>query len=156
MSGEQTFWAYVRKGMRGRWHVQRHEDSVTRGIPDVSYAIDGAEGWIELKTLNDWPKRPTTPVRVDIKPEQVAWLEARGDAGAGRCFVLIRVGHEHLLVRWNRVRDLLRDDLSVDDVRDLAEHRWERGIDWDDLIGRLITRYPFRITGRHIKRKSHE
>jgi len=133
VSGEATLWVYVRKNMRGRWSAQRHEDSISRGIPDVSYALEGADGWIELKSLDRWPVRAGTPVRVGMTPEQVAWLETRGDAGAGRCFVLIRVGREHLLVRWHRCRSLLRVDLSSDEVLDLAEVAWEVGIDWDEL-----------------------
>lgn len=136
MSGEATLWAYVRKGMRGRWHCQRHEDKLCRGIPDVSYAIEGVDGWIELKSLADWPKLDRTPVNVGISPEQVAWLETRGDMGNGRCFVLIRVRQEHLLVRWTDARSLLRGILR-DELRARADAHYQKGIDWDDLVWQL-------------------
>jgi len=139
MSGEAALWAYVRNGMRGRWSVQRHEDRMTAGIPDLSYAIDGADGWIELKSMAAWPVRPGTRVDVGITPEQVLWAEQRGAAGSGRCFVLIRVGREHLLVRWNRARNLLRETITKDEVRAIAEGGWSPGIDWPFFAYMLAT-----------------
>ena len=138
MSGEKTLWRYVQRNLKNRWDAQRHEDSISRGIPDVSYAIEGADGWIELKSLDQWPVRPGTPVHIRITPEQVAWLETRGDAGGGRCFVLLRVGREHLLVRWCRCRSLLRDTITQAEIRATAEVSWEVGIDWDKLLWHLM------------------
>lgn len=137
---ERILWNYVRKIMRGRWHAQRHEDGIAAGIPDVSYGIVGADGWIELKVLDAWPT--DAPVRVRITPEQVAWLWARGSAGAGRCFVLLRVADEHFLIRWHKARDLFRTDLSPDDLRRLAEVRWDGRVDPDELEAALRRPYP--------------
>lgn len=53
------------------------------------------------------------PIQVGTILEQVAWLVARRRAGAGRCFILIRVGHGHLPGRGARVRGLLRGLVAI-------------------------------------------
>ena len=102
MSSEANLWKWLRDGMGSRWHAQRHEDKYSSGIPDVSYAIDGADGWLELKYLPAWPKRQETPVKIGLSEIQRHWLTCRGRAGAGRCFVLAKIGRgDVLLFRWD-------------------------------------------------------
>lgn len=55
--------------------------STGRGVPDLNYCCDGAEGWIEMKRVNGW--------RCRIDPEQIAWMERRIRAG-GRVFLAAR------------------------------------------------------------------
>lgn len=43
--------------------------STGQGVPDLNYCINGREGWIELKATSGW--------KVNISPEQVAWIERR-------------------------------------------------------------------------------
>ena len=101
---ESTFWQTLSKGMRGRWHAQRHEDVAGVGIPDVSYGLRGADGWLELKVLPDWPVRPSTIVRIHhFTSAQRAWLKLRGSAGGGRCFLFLRVQDEFLLLSHEHV-----------------------------------------------------
>lgn len=137
MSGERILWQYLARSLRGRWHAQRHEDRLTPGIPDVSWACEGKDGWLELKALRAWPKRADTPVRVGLTAEQAAWLEARGRLGGGRCHVLVRVGQEHLLFDWREARRLQLDPLVRADLYKLAGARWGKGIDFDQLLWEL-------------------
>lgn len=70
------------------------------GMPDVNYCIDGEEGWIELKSVDNWPKRPDTPIRLPhYTVEQRAWQRQRGEAG-GKVFILLRVEREYMLFDW--------------------------------------------------------
>lgn len=55
-----------------------------RGVPDLNYCLNGYEGWIECKA--------TDTRAVDLRPEQVAWLERRARAG-GRVTVMVRRKH---------------------------------------------------------------
>lgn len=95
---EATLRNYVRKGLRDQGVLTtHHEDMLNNGVPDLSYSGGGVHGWIELKWLEAWPKRAATPVRLPhYTKEQKHFLLSRGWAG-GRCWLLLRVGAEHLL-----------------------------------------------------------
>lgn len=96
---EATLRNYVRKGLHAKGVLTtHHEDAINTGIPDLSYSYGGVHGWIELKWLEAWPKREDTPMRLPhYTKEQKHFLLTRGRAG-GRCWLLIRVGKEHLIL----------------------------------------------------------
>jgi hypothetical protein len=63
-------WVAVETGLLGR------------GIPDTEYcAPGGATGWVEFKQTTAWA--------VDLRPEQVAWLDRRSRMG-GRALIAVR------------------------------------------------------------------
>ena len=135
MSGERALWIYLANGMRGRWHAQRHEDKYASGIPDVSYAIHGVDGWIELKSLSRRPARP----EVGLSKIQSAWLTLRGRMGNGNCFVLARFGREHLLFSW-KVSGVLTEKQPLSVLYEISLAKWARGIDFNELssfLGRI-------------------
>jgi len=140
MSIEDTLWAYLRTGLRGRWHAQRHEDKLTKGIPDISYAMQNVDGWIELKALDDWPKYGDTPVRLNLTPDQANWLRDRCAMGNGEVWILLRVGHggerEHLLFHATDAYEL-RDGASRMHMYEIAKKRWGRSIKWTELEAML-------------------
>ncbi len=111
---EQRQWDYLDRTMQGHWDAQRHEDKYVPDAPDVSFAMRGIDGWLELKTIPHWPKNPATPVKVGhFRPGQVNWLERRGERGSGRVWCLFAVGEDMatadwLLVPWFLAR-VLRD-----------------------------------------------
>ena len=74
------------------------------GTPDVCYV----GGWIELKELDKFPVRPTTPVRVrHFTPEQRAWHVSWEHHG-GVSWVLLKVGKfDWLLFRGTVAADIL-------------------------------------------------
>jgi len=79
-------------------HVQRIEDAISAGIPDINYCLpDGHEGWIEAKYVPRRPVRPTTPVRTCLTEAQALWLMDRWRAG-GRAWLWVQVEREHLLI----------------------------------------------------------
>ena len=72
------------------------EVKITSGIPDYAYALRRrnrtTDGWLELKFLLSWPKRPATPVRIpSLKLRQVLWQE-RHHAIGGRVSTILQVG----------------------------------------------------------------
>lgn len=93
------------------FHWQRHEDKLTKGIPDTSYASHQVCGWIELKTYDNWPREDAAPLKWhDLKPEQVNWLIARGRK-CGHCYILLEVGKDPktsdwLLIHWKHLRKI--------------------------------------------------
>lgn len=71
----------------------RVENLVDAGCPDVNYT----GGWIELKNVPKWPKRPNTLVRIDhYTDQQRLWLLRRWKAG-GRAFLVVQVDRSWFL-----------------------------------------------------------
>lgn len=136
MSDERALWDWLRNGMRGRWHAQRHEDRLSAGVPDVSYACGGADGWIELKRIRAFPVLPKTPVRTNLTIQQALWLEARGRAGAGRCFVLVRSPRGVHLFRWSVAR-CLAAGIDHEGFMNISVASYGSTMDWDDFTRRI-------------------
>lgn len=102
------------------------ENRVYPGTPDVNYA----EGWIELKWLRDWPKRPETPVRLEhpLTQEQKIWLTKRWRAG-GNAFVLLQVKRDYLLFTAPIACGFLGLEPRAK-LCTLALKTWQGGMDW--------------------------
>ena len=78
MPNERTFARYVSQGLKAYGHPQRHEDALSVGVADLSFASGGVTAWVELKALDAWPKRPDTLVHLrNFTYEQLNWLTAR-------------------------------------------------------------------------------
>jgi hypothetical protein len=135
MSGEAALWHYLSNGMRGQWNAQRHEDRLTAGIPDVSFALNGVDGWLELKAL----VRAGASVNLGLSNEQAIWLYRRGKIGSGHCFVLARIEKEHLLFQYN-VANVLTCPQSMEGLRAMADARWAGSIDFDQFTERITRR----------------
>lgn len=122
---EQRMWDYLSNTMRGDWDAQRHEDELSTSIPDVSFARNGVDGWLELKTIAALPKRASTPITLKhLRSGQVNWLESRGRRGAGACWLLLAVGEEMSQADWylvhhTRVRELYDGEFLAEDLRRL-------------------------------------
>ena len=75
--------------------TQNHEDKNSIGIPDISYGINGINGWIEAKYLGKWPRSGV--VKIDhYSGQQRNWLRIRGRAG-GRCFLILQVDNVYMI-----------------------------------------------------------
>ena len=134
---EATLRNYIRKGLHVRGVLTtHHEDMLITGLPDLSYSHSGVHGWIELKWLEHWPHRATTPVRLSrYTKEQKHFLLSRGRVG-GRCWLLLRVGTEHLLFdheRAQHVDTMPRAWLEAN----ATLHNTTRSFDFETLIKRL-------------------
>lgn len=83
--------------------AQAIENALFAGVPDVEFI----GGWIELKALTDWPKRPDTLVRIEhFTMEQRHWLRRRVRRG-GKAWLLLRVGKEWLLFPGDKAADII-------------------------------------------------
>jgi len=85
---ETSLWKWLRDGtrdMRPRLHLERIENDVGTGTPDVAGYL-GQCFWIELKAA---ARRPMVDCGVD--PDQVRWHRNRANAG-GASWFLIQVG----------------------------------------------------------------
>lgn len=68
-------------------------ETINTGMADVIGKNERAGVfWLEMKALDDWPKRPTTfPLKGAFEKGQIGFLKEWGNAG-GHGFVLLRVG----------------------------------------------------------------
>jgi hypothetical protein len=137
---EATLRNYVRKGLHAKGILTtHHEDMLNAGVPDLSYSGAGVHGWIELKWLEAWPKRAATVVKIaHYTKEQKHFLLSRGRAG-GRCWLLLRVEKDHLLIDHERAQDVGK--AHGDWMRAAAKGSWvgTGRIDFEQLT-RILTR----------------
>lgn len=141
---EKNLWTNIRTGMGSRWIACRHEDSVTPGVPDVSYTIargsSAVTGWIELKDVPAWPKDPSVPLRVDhFTSEQRIWIRQRGRVG-GLCWILIRVGTDYLLFDWVAAEHLGKDWTERDCIENAQLYWGSEDNIWNRLAVKLSGR----------------
>ena len=143
---EKSLWTFTRNGVKSvvpshELHIERIENGVALGTPDVNYCIRGQAGWIELKFLPEWPKRSTTLVRVDhFTKEQRIFLHNYSMAG-GRCFVWVQVKDEYFLFDGLIAAMFLGYDSNSDNGwrrKDFTEksllHFRKGGVQWDTVI----------------------
>jgi hypothetical protein len=141
MAHESSLWKMMKKSLAGPGRdLVRVENPIAPGTPDVNYSINGTDGWVELKEIDRWPKRPGTPVRIPhYTPQQRLWIRRRVLAG-GRAFVLLRVNESmtYLLLpgawAWKNLGKVPREELER-----AACCRWRGEFDAEWMIQRLTT-----------------
>ncbi len=100
---ETSLWNTMRKHHKADKEpagtLERIENNVGAGTPDVLYCLLGHVGMIELKAIPSWPKRPDTIVKIDhFTKQQKVWLSRWVRCG-GKAYVLLKVAQprEYLL-----------------------------------------------------------
>jgi hypothetical protein len=134
---ESGLWAYLKNGMGSRWFPTRIESSSGNGVPDVVFAMVGEFGsvgkfgWIELKYTKEWPKRQSTLVRLQLRPEQKLWISTSGVLTES-VWVLHRVADDFFLLDWQdsiqAVEGWTRDEWSI-----RSRGFWNRKIDFQEF-----------------------
>jgi hypothetical protein len=112
--------------------TQWHEDSTTNDIPDSSIAAHGWDGWLEYK----FQASPAPVLKLigakgnQLSYGQLNWLEKRGQAGCGLCFLVVGYGERQAFtIRYDHIRK--------------AE-----GMGWEDFYHQAIMgRFPGTYTG---------
>ncbi len=93
MKIESDFWKRMKKMFLADW-LERHENKVGSGTPDVHFMHRKNPGWIELKFEEKFPSR------IDFQPGQPLWLYEYAKKG-GRCFVFLYVKAEKSVYVWH-------------------------------------------------------
>ena len=62
---EAQFWSTLKRNLPNTWFVNRIENRIGGGVPDVYICINGKSIWLELKV--------TKSHRISISPNQIAW-----------------------------------------------------------------------------------
>lgn len=130
----------VRMGEGKHWReATRHEDALQAGISDVSYiSANGHHGWIELKKLAEWPKRPSTIVRLDHYTDaQRIFLKRKGRRG-GFTWLFLKVDRDHLLFDWIGAQRV--GQVNQEDLVGAARRVWRDKMNWKELGEALCER----------------
>ena len=114
---EETFWTnHVKPALtskhfgRRAWKVGT---STRAGIPDVAYRPPGAMAWIELKYVDHWPVRDTTPLTLGLSLEQQAHLRDWCEDDRGHGFVIALVETDVLVFPWHVANVIERDNVAT-------------------------------------------
>lgn len=138
MATEKTQWQWLsnaRRELGAALHMERIENMVGAGHPDVELCYAGVQAWIEQKVAKR-PARKTTVLRFGspLRDSQKEWAEKRIAAG-GRVWYLIQVGSGH-----ERQMYLIRGTLET--VNQLYTHVTE---DWCRAHDALDVTTPARV-----------
>lgn len=118
---EDALWRKTRAELSPWGVLQRIENCVDLGTPDLAYAlrVQGAvgSGWIELKHAWAWPKRHTTPfVLPELTADQVVFARNWEKAG-GRSWMLLQVGRGYWLLNPAAITAIFERTLTASGVR---------------------------------------
>lgn len=101
--------------------LDRVENVVVTGMPDINFCSGGKECWIEMKSPTE-PKRSTTPLfgsNHKVSQDQANWMLRQFRAG-GRAFFLIVTDK-----RWILISGAFADEINKMTVAELVESaRW--------------------------------
>lgn len=107
---EQTAYQRFRKYViRHPDRIDRMENLIAAGTPDVNVCMEGVESWIEIKQPTE-PKRADTPLFGSshrLSQDQMNWIKRQVSA-KGRVFVLIVTDKRWLLLH-GRHADAIND-----------------------------------------------
>lgn len=103
---EQRLWDRMRAALSNKVRLERIENIVAVGTPDVLVAVDGRVTLVELKVAESFPKRPNTRVLGDkgLSQDQKNWHKDWYSWGC-RSLVVIGVGTKHLYAVPGRLAD---------------------------------------------------
>lgn len=94
------------------WDAMPVENKACDGTPDLNasrtvasnvttFLSECVEIWIELKIVEEWPKRKATPIKIPhFSPAQKAWLKLRIRQNQN-CYIIVQIEEEHLLYLVN-------------------------------------------------------
>jgi hypothetical protein len=91
---EQRLWDRMRRAVGGEVRLERVENVVAVGMPDVVALFEGRSTWIENKAVEDYPARPTTRVlgnTIGLSRDQMNWHHDWHRWG-GKSIIVVAVG----------------------------------------------------------------
>lgn len=125
---EQRLWDRMRRALTGKVRLERIENVVSVGTPDLLCLANGKTSMVELKAVEDWPARATTRVlgsqglSVDQKNWHHDWTR-----NGGTSFIIIGVGKIEVFAMEGRWADFV-NDFAQEQLRQNSS-----AIGWDDI-----------------------
>lgn len=128
---ESTVWSYLKQGMKHYWIAFRIESCAGNGVPDVCFAMPGFFGFIELKYIKEWPVRPSTLVKLPLRPEQVLWIKRYGSC-VGKVWAFIRIEDDFFLLTWEQALEACQGWAKEYWLR-YSLRRWHGRVDFTEI-----------------------
>tara|TARA_R100001530_G_scaffold2574_1_gene4177 strand:+ start:579 stop:953 length:375 start_codon:yes stop_codon:yes gene_type:complete len=116
---EKAFWQQIKRALP-YVHWQRIETGTGQGVPDVNGCIGGDEFWLELKIAQG--------NKVNITPNQIAWLMQRIDAG-GKAWIIVKKKEQIFIYNGYQGAFLLDKGLKLQPVATM-----NKPFDWEDFL----------------------
>lgn len=115
---EQRLWDRMRRALNGKARLERVENVVHVGTPDLLALVNGITTPIELKAVEDYPARATTRVLGDkgLSNDQRNWHKDWQKWG-GRSLIAVGVGSRDLFI----IPGKRADDVNEMTAMQLAE-----------------------------------
>lgn len=138
IGSERTLRQRLSEGLRPYGLLYPIECNIV-GVSDVTYLIEGVDGWIELKH-GTAPVKETTPVfksQHGLKPEQITWIMLRRQHG-GRSFILAQVDRHLFLLDGTLAPQF--NSMTMGDLLSFCSWHHHGGMtakDWLGLKGKL-------------------
>ncbi len=136
MGSESSLWNTVQRNMKQYWMSQRIENLADAGIPDVYFTLrnNGIGGWIELKHSHEWPKRETTPLKIDhFTKHQRSWLRRHGRTG-GNIWLLLQVDRDYFLLTWEEALNIGKWQRAIYFDRVSSKRVWRNRINYSEFL----------------------
>ena len=137
MANEKQLIDNIKKGLRGKVYFQKHEDSYSPGIPDISYHIKKmlGSGWIEFKRKKEWPKKKDTLVKIHhFAKQQKNWLYKFGNINH-KCFLFLQIEKDYMIFSHKDVYKIGK--LNKTGLLNLAPKVWNPSINYKELFNIL-------------------
>lgn len=133
MGSESALWGYLSDQCRPLGaDLVRIENRLEAGTPDVNGSWRGRDFWWELKHVDFWPKRASTPLRIEhYTVDQRKWLRRRGMAG-GAAGLMLQVDREYMVFNWFYAQVVGR--LPRGELLPLAAGYWRGSVDANEIL----------------------
>lgn len=116
--------------------IDRVENAIVSGMPDINFCISGTEGWIELKSPIE-PKRSSTKLfgsNHKISQDQKNWFKRQLKAG-GIAWLLISTDKRWMLISGRYIDEI--NDLTVEQLQQISKWHTTKPIrgreEWKNL-----------------------
>lgn len=123
-SRESSLWKWLSKASLfygPALHMNRIENKVMSGMPDVEGCLQEKQFWLELK-CGDAPARETTKVNIRVEDSQVDFAKNRLNAG-GACGFLVKIkkGNSYqVFLLHGACAEGLQKGLTLEEIRALS------------------------------------
>jgi hypothetical protein len=117
--------------------MERFENPIGLGTPDINLCYKGIEAWVEIKYLEKFPVKPTTSVKIPhFSNDQRNWLKRRGEC-SGLAWLFVQTGTEYFLFDWKNAQYI--GELVTLDWEHFAKGYWNKRCNWQEWL-RIVTK----------------
>lgn len=141
MSEKNAYHTFYKNIRQGRDRIERVENGIGVGAPDINFCIEGKEGWLELKSPME-PKKASTPLfgsNHRVSQDQKNWFLRQHQAG-GFCAFLVVTDKRWMLIPGRHADRM--NEMTVLELLDVAvwtaPNPMKEKRQWEVLRGHLI------------------